>query len=172
MARHILPTMSLLARTLASRVRRSSRSCAPPNGAIRVSGIRQEIWIGRDDAGVPHVFAEHLADLAFGLGVATAQDRLWQMETMRWLGQGRMAEIVGDRPLRTSLHIGGASLVALDEFYRCLRMEAVAREELATLAEETVLFLTAFARGVNAWSERLKPSQKNFLKNGMKHGMW
>ena len=45
------------------------------NGAV--SGT---VEIIRDRAGVPHVFAGATPDLFFGLGVAMAQDRLWQMD--------------------------------------------------------------------------------------------
>ena len=37
----------------------------------------------------------------FGLGVAHAQDRLWQMETHRRIGAGRLAEAFGDSALDT-----------------------------------------------------------------------
>jgi penicillin G amidase len=174
MARHLWPTLALVARALQSRFFSPSHGRLPAAGTRQALGNRQDIFIGRDDAGVPHIFALNLADLAFGLGVATAQDRLWQMETMRRLGQGRMAEIAGDRPLQASLHVGGNSLVHLDAFYRSLRMEAVARDELTILSEESVQLLTAFARGVNAWAAQLRPSQypPEFLLAGLDPAPW
>jgi len=36
---------------------------------------------------------------AFALGFVHAQDRLWQMETMRRLGAGRLSEVLGPRTL-------------------------------------------------------------------------
>ena len=46
----------------------------------------------RDDYGVPHVFADTKADLAFGAGYAMAQDRLWQADVLRRAAKGRLAE--------------------------------------------------------------------------------
>ena len=42
-------------------------------------------------AAVPHIIAGSLEDAAFALGYVHAQDRFWQMELMRRLGQGRLA---------------------------------------------------------------------------------
>ena len=46
----------------------------------------------RDDYGVPHVFADTKADLAYGAGYAMAQDRLWQADVLRRAATGRLAE--------------------------------------------------------------------------------
>ncbi|HYL82217.1 MAG TPA: penicillin acylase family protein [Candidatus Acidoferrum sp.] len=111
--------------------------------------------ICRDDAGVPQIHAETERDLAFGLGVASAQDRLFQMETLRRLAGGRLAELLGDRPLGTkSLQMPGATILAVDEFYRSLRMHAVAREERRLLSPIGLDALEGFAAGVNAWLTR------------------
>ena len=46
---------------------------------------------------MPHILAGSIEDAAFGLGYVHAQDRFWQMEFMRRLGQGRMSELVPPR---------------------------------------------------------------------------
>ncbi|UCD21286.1 MAG: penicillin acylase family protein [Chloroflexota bacterium] len=46
----------------------------------------------RDNFGVPHVFADTKADLAYGAGYAMAQDRLWQADVLRRAAKGRLAE--------------------------------------------------------------------------------
>ena len=174
MGRHFLPTACLIARTFVRRVLDRRLSRVPPQGTLRTPAIRQDVYIGRDEAGVPHIFADTAADAAFGFGVATAQDRLWQMSMLRRLGQGRMAELAGDRPVRASLQLGGASLVKLDALYRSLRMEEVAREELGLLADESAEILTSFARGVNAWVEGLRPVDypPEFLLAGVDPEPW
>jgi penicillin amidase len=58
-------------------------------------GVRGKVEIIRDRAGVPHVFAAHTADVWFGLGLAMAEDRLWQMDRLRRRALGRQAEILG-----------------------------------------------------------------------------
>jgi penicillin amidase len=113
------------------------------------------VWVRRDDAGVPHIFAEDYADLGFGVGVAMAQDRLWQMETLRRLASGRLAELAGDPRIEgPSLHLIGPSLLAVDQLYRSLGMQRLGREELALASDDGRDLLDGFARGVNAWVAR------------------
>src|SRR4051794_30095647 len=49
----------------------------------------------RDGLGVPHISAANLEDALFVQGYVTAQDRLWQMDGLRRLSGGNLAEIVG-----------------------------------------------------------------------------
>ncbi|KYK31151.1 MAG: hypothetical protein AYK22_08215 [Thermoplasmatales archaeon SG8-52-3] len=46
----------------------------------------------RDDYGVPHVYADTKDGLAFGMGYAIAEDRLWQLDLLRRQTTGRLAE--------------------------------------------------------------------------------
>src|SRR5687768_6262539 len=65
-------------------------------GDTRISGaVKGKVEILRDRAGVPHIYAGTTLDLYYGLGVAMAQDRLWQMDRLRRRGLGRQAEILG-----------------------------------------------------------------------------
>src|SRR5512147_1039343 len=137
MRRHTLACARLLIAGLYRRLAGGSWAVGPAVGECRLPGLGQEVWIRRDEAGVPHIFAENLSDLGFGVGVAMAQDRRWQMETLRRLAYGRLAEVAGDRRLNgVSLHLVGPSLLAVDELYRRLRIEPVCREELALVSDE------------------------------------
>ena len=72
------------------------RSSLPQvEGRVTVQGLSAPVTIARDADGVPLITASDDADAAFGLGFAHAQDRLFQMETMRRYGAGRLAEIFG-----------------------------------------------------------------------------
>ena len=62
--------------------------------ALRAA-VAGKVEIIRDQAGVPHVFASTTSDVYFGLGVAMAEDRLWQMDRLRRRALGRQAEILG-----------------------------------------------------------------------------
>ncbi|MCA1669709.1 MAG: penicillin acylase family protein, partial [Thermomicrobia bacterium] len=44
---------------------------------IALIGPTEPIEIARDGVGIPHIRANSMADLMFGLGYATAEDRLW-----------------------------------------------------------------------------------------------
>ena len=136
--------------------RRIPRRAGPRT--LRLPGLSGEVWICRDEVGIPQIYAGAPGDLAFGLGLAMAQDRLWQMETLRRLAGGRLAELMGDRPLGgTSLHLPGNTVLAVDQHYRSLRMYEVGRAERSLLGQEGAAAIEGFAAGVNAWIERCRP---------------
>lgn len=60
-----------------------------------VPGSREQVEILRDRWGVAHVYAEQEAAGFYGLGYASAQDRMFQMMIRRRSAQGRIAEILG-----------------------------------------------------------------------------
>jgi penicillin amidase len=111
------------------------------DGTIRLAGLEREIEILRDRHGVPHIFAATEEDAYFALGFVHAQDRLWQMEAMRMAGAGRLAEVVGERGLRS------------DRFVRTLGLYRLAEESYARLPPAMKSGLDAYARGVNAMIE-------------------
>jgi len=107
------------------------------------SGISAPLEIVRDNANVPHIFGATDPDVFFGLGYAHAQDRLWQMMTMRRTVQGRLSEQFGSRTQRT------------DELMRRLDLYRLAQDSLAVQDPSTIAALRAYAAGVNAWLARV-----------------
>jgi penicillin amidase len=143
--------------------------------SLHLPGLEREVWICRDECGVPQVYAETLGDLGFGLGVATAQDRLWQMEMLRRLAGGRLAEVMGDRRLGgASLHLPGPTVLAVDHLYRSLRMYPVAREERSLVSQDGETAIGRFAAGVNAWVAgcRSRDLPPEFLLAGLRPEPW
>ncbi|HEX3684758.1 MAG TPA: penicillin acylase family protein [Bryobacteraceae bacterium] len=93
--------------------------------------------IARDTHGVPHIQASSWQDAIFLQGYATAQDRLWQMDTLRRFGAGELAEVFGP------------SAVSVDERSRRMRMRSIAEFAVANLTPETRAVMVEYARGVN-----------------------
>ena len=116
-----------------------SRSIPDYGETLSVAGISAPVEIVRDNANVPHIFGETDADVFFGLGLAHAQDRLWQMLLMRRTGQGRLSEMFGPRTLKT------------DELLRRLDLYTASIQSVQALDSETLDALEAYANGVNAW---------------------
>lgn len=110
-------------------------------GEVRVSGLAQPVTVLRDARAVPHIYAESLADLLFAQGYVTAQERLWQMDTLRRMARGELAEIFGRRMLE------------LDKENRILGLGGVAERAAELLDTQTRAQLEAYARGVNAFIE-------------------
>jgi penicillin amidase len=107
-------------------------------GDRRMTGaVGGKVEILRDRAGVPHIYAASTPDVFFGLGVAMAQDRLWQMDRLRRRALGRQAEILG------------ASFVAADAAHLTVGIDLVAAREPALIDGKTHEALRAFVAGIN-----------------------
>ncbi len=116
----------------------ASRSLPDYDKSLKVRGLSGPVDIVRDNANVPHIFATTDNDVFFALGYAHAQDRLWQMITLRRTVQGRLSEMFG---LRT---------VAVDKLVRRLDLYTLARRSVDAQDSMTRAALDAYAKGVNA----------------------
>lgn len=124
----------------------------PLSGSRDVPGLSAEASVFRDRWSIPHIFAASEEDAAVALGFAHAEDRLWQMEAMRRLGAGRLAEVLGPKALPS------------DRLMRTLGLYRLADEQYPRLDEGTRRVLDAYARGVNArLGERWRPLPPEFL---------
>ena len=90
------------------------------DGELTLAGLQAPVSVRYDERGVPHIQARNEADLYRALGYVHAQDRLFQMEMMRRLARGELAEVLG------------AKLVDTDRLFRTLgiraRADAYARQ--------------------------------------------
>ena len=116
------------------------RSSLPQTeGTIALDGPQDTITLARDSRGVPHIDAANELDLAFGLGFAHAQDRLWQMEMNRRIGSGRVSEVLGEVGL------------GFDRYFRTLGFTHKAQSALEALPADARALLDAYANGVNSF---------------------
>ena len=116
------------------------RSSLPrTDGTIVVQGLNATVTITRDAHGIPTIKAQSDADAAFGLGFATAQDRLFQMDVMRRYGAGRLSEWFGPLALDA------------DKSMRTLGLFRAAQAEYPLLAPPLRGVFDAYAAGVNAF---------------------
>src|ERR1044072_5614828 len=67
----------------------------PQTSGTVTAPCAQKVTAARDRLGVPHIRAATLEDALFVQGYVTAQDRLWQMDGLRRLSGGNLAEIMG-----------------------------------------------------------------------------
>lgn len=116
-----------------------TRSLPDYNATWQLDGLQGPVEIVRDTHNVPHIFAEADSDVFFGLGVAHAQDRLWQMTMMRRAAQGRLSEMFGARTVKT------------DELLRRFDLYGAAAASVSVQDPYTLAALEAYSDGVNAW---------------------
>jgi penicillin amidase len=69
------------------------------SGERRLTGLSAPVNVRYDEVGVPHLLAANEADLYRALGYVHAQDRLFQMEMLRRLARGELAEVLGPKLL-------------------------------------------------------------------------
>jgi penicillin amidase len=117
----------------------------PLSGSFSVAGISTPVRIVRDNHYIPHVIAENNLDLFFGAGYVVAQDRFFQLDTMRRAAQGRLSELTGNRPA----YFGLSSLM-MDKILRTFRFGDRARRAIERMDPETLSLLQAFSAGINA----------------------
>src|SRR3954447_4874990 len=86
--------------------------------------IGSEATVRRDAQGTPHIEAGSWQDAMFLQGYVTAQDRLWQMDSLRRFGAGELAEVFG------------SGVLAVDQRSRAMRMRAIAESNVARLRPE------------------------------------
>ncbi len=67
------------------------RSLPDYDASFRIGGIAAPVEIVRTTEDVPHIFGANDRDVFFALGLAHAQDRLFQMTVLRRAAQGRRA---------------------------------------------------------------------------------
>ena len=72
------------------------------SGDLVLKGLHGVVDVYFDDWAVPHIYARNEADAYFALGYVHAQERLFQMEIMRRIAAGRMAEILGQKLVKSA----------------------------------------------------------------------
>ena len=71
------------------------------DGELPLSALQAPVKVDYDERGVPHIQAQNEADMYRTLGYVHAQDRLFQMEILRRLARGELAEILGSKLVDT-----------------------------------------------------------------------
>jgi penicillin G amidase len=121
---------------------------AQSSGTLKLTGLRARVEVLRDKWGVAHIFAKNQHDLFFAQGFVAAQDRLFQMELWKRVGQGRLAEVIGP------------AFLERDVSARLLQYRGDMQAEYASYAPDTREILSAFTEGINAFIASAKSAGK------------
>ena len=119
-----------------------------------------EVTIHWDDHQIPFIEASSDTDLACALGVVHAHLRLGQMEMLRRLSQGRLAEMAG--PIATDI----------DHSLRILNFARAVPEIEAAMPPETRHWLGAFVDGINHYQRRVARLPTEYRVFGLKREPW
>lgn len=121
------------------------------SGTLRLQGLQAPVQVNWDERGVPHLQAQNQTDLYRALGFLHAQDRLFQMEMVRRLARGELAEILGPK------------LVDTDRLFRTLELRAQAETMAQGIDHQgpTWQALLAYLDGINEF-QRTRPLPLEF----------
>lgn len=111
------------------------------SGELHLSNLQAGVTVDYDERGVPHIQAQNETDMYRALGYVHAQDRLFQMELLRRLARGELAEILGSK------------LVDTDRLFRTLGIREHADRYAAKMDMNTPAgqALQAYLDGVNQY---------------------
>ncbi|MEP2530510.1 penicillin acylase family protein [Shimia sp.] len=124
----------------------ASRSLPEYDKTLVTPAVKAPVEIVRDNANVPHIFGDTDQDVFFALGYAHAQDRLWQMITLRRTVQGRLSEVFGTRT------------VEVDKLLRRFDLHTLAQQSVSAQDAQTTSALRAYANGVNTRIDEINVS--------------
>ena len=135
-------------------------SILPAQGAQRIAGLSQPVEILFDGRGIPRIYAETDADGLRALGWLHAGERLFQMELLRAVARGEIAEIVGPAGLESDL---------LHRQYGFARRIA---DDPPDLAPAIASPLQAYVDGINARINSDQPLPPSFALLGRTPAAW
>lgn len=112
-------------------------SLAQLDGRRQAAGLSAEVSIVRDAQGVPTISGSSRDDVAYATGFVHGQERFFQMDLLRRVGAGELAELFGARA------------VPVDRSHRLHRFRARAAQALAAMTPAERRLLDRYAAGVN-----------------------
>jgi penicillin amidase len=106
---------------------------------VTVPGLAREVRVVRDDHAMPAIYAESYDDALVAQGYLMAEDRMFQLDLIRHLASGRLAELAGRGSLPS------------DVLFRTVGVRRIASELEAKLSPDARRTLEAFSRGIDAY---------------------
>jgi penicillin G amidase len=121
-----------------------SASLPTLDGNLEAAGLEHPVEVERDSLGVPTIRGENRKDIAYATGFVHAQDRFFQMDTLRRRGAGELSELFGQATLQA------------DREARLHRFLDRAANEFNALHKDERELLQAYADGANFGLRQLK----------------
>lgn len=112
--------------------------------SYEVGGLEQPAEILVDQWGVPHMYAESIADVSFVQGFNAARDRLWQIDLWNRRSLGRLSEALGNE------------WTDHDRAARLFTYRDDIDQEWAAYGPDAETIATGFAEGINAFIDQIE----------------
>ncbi len=122
----------------------------------------ETVTVDRDDFGVPHIQSSTEAGVFYGQGFATAQDRLFQMETFWRTALGRISELQGAGDDNNA--DGVPDNVAQDQAIRTVFYTPGERQaQFAELSPRLQTMISSYVDGINAYIDLTASEPATYL---------
>jgi len=115
--------------------------------ADSIAGLNDRVDVVRDKYGMTHIYARNVEDAFRVQGFSIAKDRMVQLEILRRLATGTLAEVGGDLAQDVSFRVAG--------LYRAGK----AMYEALPEGSDTKKWIDAYADGVSQWNARLRSGE-------------
>lgn len=119
-----------------------TRAVPDYNKDMDLENLSDKVTVFRDSLGVPHIYAQNEMDLYLTVGFVMAQDRLWQMDLLRRITTGRLAEVLDP------------GLVDADQLFRALQFSRKSELVMASVNPYILQCMEAFCDGVNQYIDQ------------------
>ena len=137
--KRVLVAIAVLLLVIVAAVTVALRASLPDlDGRQALAGLTAPVVVLRDSIGVPTVRGRSRLDVARGTGFVHAQDRYFQMDLLRRVAAGELAELFG------------AAAVDHDKRKRIHGLRRVAKAALSAMTVDEREILGAYVDGVNA----------------------
>src|SRR3984885_12760503 len=130
------------------------------DGHLEAPGLEGSVEVERDALGMPTIRGKNRKDIAYATGFVHAQDRFFQMDTLRRRAAGELSELFGPAPLPA------------DREARVHRFLARADGEFNALRKEEKDLLLAYADGANSGLRQLKAKPFEYYLLGAEPRRW
>ncbi len=137
-----------------------SASLPALDGNLEAAGLERPVQVERDSLGVPTIRGENRKDIAYATGFVHAQDRFFQMDTLRRRAAGELSELFGQ-----------ATLPA-DREARVHRFVVRAENEFNAFPKEEKELLQAYSDGANLGLRQLKAKPFEYYLLGVEPRRW
>ena len=111
------------------------------DGELTLSSLEKPVSVHRDAMGIPYIYAESFDDAMTAQGFVLAQNRLFQMELFRYMAQGRLSELIGEKGLKS------------DRLIRLLNLNELAERQAKILTPAERNFVARYIAGINGFIE-------------------
>src|SRR4051794_26485572 len=129
-----------------------------PEDVVRTYSPRDDVTIERDRFGVPHVYGSTRAGAEFGIGYATAEDRLFFLDVFRHVGRGQLSSFAGGAPANRLLdeQVWNVAPYTEEDLQRQVDQSPPGYEQAAAMLKAD---LAAYVAGINQYiaEARLDP---------------